>query len=131
MIWTRLAAALMGLTFLLHVLSGGPEVHAPLQSALHDPFLAAFAAVLWHAVSVVLAVLAGGLWVLAERRDPAWEAALSAIQLGFAALFVFYGLTRLGTLVAMPQWLIFLAIPALTRFGQSRKDAYGRTPARR
>jgi hypothetical protein len=121
MTWTRLAAALMALTFFIHVFGGGPEVHDPLQATLTDPFLAAFAAVLWHMVTVVLAVLAGGLWVLAGRRDPALEAILSAIQLGFAALFIVYGLTRLGTIWPMSQWIIFLAIPALTRFGQSRK----------
>ena len=121
--WTRLAAALMGLTVLLHLFGGGPEVHAPLQAALTDPLLAAFATVLWHAVTVVLAVLAGGLWVLAQRRDPALEAILSGIQLGLAALFVFYGVTRLGTVMPMNQWIIFLAIPALTRLGQSRNRA--------
>ena len=123
MIWTRLAAALMGLTTLLHVFGGGPEVHDPLQAALSDPFLAAFAAVLWHMITMVLVVLAGGLWVLAQRHDPALEAILSGLQLGFAALFVFYGLTRLGTVMPMSQWIIFLAIPALTRFGQSRKKS--------
>lgn len=119
--WTHLSAALMAVTFFIHVLSGGPEVHVPLQAALPDPGLAAFAAVLWHAVSVVLASLALDLFVLARRRDPAFEAVLAAIQIGFALLFVFYGVTRLGTLAPMPQWIIFLAIPALTRFGQSRK----------
>ena len=122
MIWTRLASGLMLLTFFLHVCSGGPEVHAPLQAALSNKGLAAYAAVLWHAVSVVLAVLAAGLWILAQRNDPALEAILSAIQLGFAGLFVFYGLTRLGSLQPMPQWIIFLVIPALTRFGQSRRQ---------
>ena len=121
--WTRLAAALMGLTVLLHVFAGGPEVHDPLQVALSDPFLAAFAAVLWHMVTVALVVLAGGLWVLAQRHDPALEAILSGIQLGFAAVFIFYGLTRLGTVILMNQWTIFLIIPALTRFGQSRRTS--------
>lgn len=120
MIWTRLAAALMALTFFIHVFAGGSEVHIPLQAALADQGLAAFAVILWHAVTVVLAVLAVGLWVLSRRYDPAFEMVLSAIQLGFAALFVFYGLTRLGSLMPMPQWIVFLAIPALTRFGQSR-----------
>ena len=123
MLWTRLAAALMGATVLIHVFAGGPEVHAPLQAALPDPGLAAFAALLWHAVTVVLIVLAYGLWVLAGRRDPALEITLSGVQIGFAGLFLFYGLTRLGTVWDMPQWLIFLALPALTRFGQSRGGA--------
>lgn len=121
MSWTRLAATLMGLTVLLHVFGGGPDVHDPLQAALSDPALAAFAAVLWHMVTLVLIVLAGGLWVLARRRDLALEAILSGIQLGFAALFIAYGLARLGTVIPMSQWIIFLTIPALTRFGQSRK----------
>lgn len=119
--WTDFAAALMALTLCIHLFAGGPEVHSSLQAALFDAGLAAFAAILWHAVSVVLAVLAVGLWVLARRHDPALEAMLSAIQLGFAALFIFYGLTRLGTLWSMPQWIIFSAIPALTRVGQSRQ----------
>ena len=123
MSWTRLAAALMGLTVLIHVFGGGPEVHDPLQATLSDPFLAAFAAVLWHMVTVALVVLAGGLWVLAKRHDSALEAILSGIQLGFAAVFVFYGLTRLGTVMPMNQWIIFLMIPALTRFGQSRRTS--------
>lgn len=118
MIWTRLAAALMGATVLIHVFAGGPDVHAPLQAALPNPALAAFAAVLWHAVTVVLIALSYGLWVLARRHDPALEIVLSGVQLGFAVLFVVYGITRLGTVFDMPQWMIFLAIPALTRFGQ-------------
>jgi hypothetical protein len=88
---------------------------------LSDPFLAAFAAVLWHMTTLVLIGLAGGIWVLARRQDPALEAILSGIQLGFAALFVSYGLSRLGTVVPMSQWIIFLIIPAMTRFGQSRR----------
>lgn len=121
--WTRVSAALMGLTFLIHVFAGGPDVHTPLQMALTAPGLAAFAAILWHAVTVVLTVLTFGLWWLADRDDPKFEAVLSGIQIGFAALFIGYGALRLGTLWPMPQWIIFLAIPALTRFGQSRNRA--------
>lgn len=123
MLWTRLAAALMGATVLIHVFAGGADVHLPLQATLADSGLAAIAAVLWHAVTVVLIVLACGLWVLARRHDPALETVLAGIQIGFAALFLVYGLTRLGTVWDMPQWVIFLAIPALTRFGQSRERA--------
>lgn len=123
MIWTRLSATLLALTFLIHVFAGGPEVHVPLQEALSDPALAAFAAVLWHAVTVVLALLTIGLWGLAGRHDPLLETVISGIQLGFAGLFIFYGLAWLGTLWPMPQWIIFLTIPALTRFGQSRHKA--------
>jgi uncharacterized membrane protein len=121
MIWTRFAAALMGFTVFIHVFAGGAEVHTPLQNSLSDDGLAAFAAILWHAVTVVLILITIGLWALTKRNDPMLEIVLSGIQLGFAALFIFYGLTRLGTLWPMPQWIIFLVVPALTRLGQSRR----------
>lgn len=94
--WTRFAAALMGAAVLIHVFAGGPDVHAPLQAALPDNGLAAFAAVLWHGITVVLIVLGYGLWVLAGRRDLALEIVLSGIQIGFAALFLFLGAEPAG-----------------------------------
>ena len=119
---TRITAALMALTFLVHVFMGGPEFHEPYQTVLDDPLLRAMAAVLWHAVSVVLAVLALGLWLLARRPDPALEAVISGVQLGFAGLFLWYGMVQLGSLMPMPQWMIFLALPVLTRLGQWQRQ---------
>ncbi|WP_439529040.1 hypothetical protein [Pannonibacter sp.] len=115
------AAVLMAATVVLHVVGGGPEVHDPLLAATVDPKLNAFVSVLWHAVTVVLVALAAGLAVLACRCDTALEAVLSGLQLGFAALFIGYGLMRLGNLTDMPQWVIFLSIPVLTRVGQMRR----------
>ncbi|WP_322892285.1 hypothetical protein [Yoonia sp. 72] len=119
MLWTRLAADLMGPTVLIDVFARGADL--PLQTALHVPELAAFAAVLWHAVSVVLIVLTYGLWVLAQRRGLAFKFVLSGVQVGCPAMFLLYGLRRLGTVIDMPQWMIFLIIPALTRFDESRE----------
>lgn len=120
---TRLAAILMGVTTLIHLFAGTPEVHDPMLAQLTDPLLGAFATVLWHAVTVVLLVLTFGLWLLAARRDAGLEAVVSGIQLGFAALFILLGAQRLGTLLPMPQWIIFLTIPALTRLGQWKTGA--------
>lgn len=115
---TLTAAGLMALTVGIHVFLGGQGVHLPLLAAVPDVGLAAFISVLWHAVTVVLIVLTIGLFRLAYHPDRSLEAVLSAIQLGFAALFLFYGATRLGTIWPMPQWVIFIGIPVLTRFGQ-------------
>lgn len=115
---TALAAGLMGVTVLIHVYMGGPEYHDQYQTIITDPGYRAMAAVLWHAVTVVLVVLTGGLLWLARGSNPPLELALAGIQVGFALLFIWYGLSRLGTLWPMPQWLIFLGIPALTRLGQ-------------
>ncbi|MGL4636082.1 MAG: hypothetical protein ACRCWF_08885 [Beijerinckiaceae bacterium] len=121
MIWTRIAAVLMGATIFLHIFGGGPSVHEPLQAAVASPVLAAFAAVFWHFITVVLAILAVGLWNLSRRDDLFLEFILSGIQIGLAALFLAYGFSRLGEPWSMPQWVIFLTIPALTRFGQSKR----------
>ncbi|MFN3953629.1 MAG: hypothetical protein ACK4LQ_04190 [Pararhodobacter sp.] len=126
---TQGVALLMALTVLVHVFLGGPEYHLPYQRELEDPLLRAMAAVLWHAVTVVLAVLAAGLVWLAHRPDPALEAVISGIQIGFAALFLWYGAVQLGSLVPMPQWIIFLLLPALTRLGQWQRPGAARAGA--
>jgi hypothetical protein len=119
------SAILMALTVALHVIGGGNDVHEPLQSALRTqgsaPELIAIAAVIWHLVTVAIAGLAYGLWVLARRNDAQLEILISGIQLGFTAVFIAYGIVRLGTPWAMPQWVLFIVSPILTRLGQSRR----------
>lgn len=120
--FTAVAAALMALTVVVHVVMGGPEVHDPLLVIVQNPVLGAFVSILWHAVTVVLIVLAVGLALLSRKSDPALELVLSGIQIGFALLFIGYGASRLGTLMIMPQWIIFLLVPALTRLGQAQRE---------
>lgn len=115
---TLIAALLMTLTVFVHIFPGGAEVHLPLQAAPIPEGLKAISSVIWHAVTVMLIVIAGGTFWLWRHPNPALETALAAIQIGFTGLFLFYGLTRLGEISSMPQWVIFLAVPLLTRFGQ-------------
>lgn len=117
---SAIAAALMAATLGIHLFTGGPEVHDALLAGQPVPGLRAFTSVLWHAVSVNLLVFTVALAALALRPNRALEATLAATQIGFAALFLAYGTVVLGTVWLMPQWVIFLAIPALTRFGQAR-----------
>ena len=120
---TATAAALMAATLGIHLFMGGPEVHDPLLAGQPVPGLRAFTSVLWHAVTVNLLVFAVALAALARRPNRALEATLAATQIGFAGLFLAYGAVILGTVWPMPQWIIFLTIPALTRFGQARSPA--------
>ncbi|MBU4529407.1 hypothetical protein [Hoeflea sp.] len=115
----------MAATVAIHVFLGGPEVHDPMLAVVTDTKLNAFVSVLWHAVTVVLITLTGGLAVLSFRRDLAMEAVLSGLQIGFAALFIASGLIRLGNLTDMPQWIIFLSIPLATRIGQALRPNAG------
>ncbi len=120
---TAIAAALMAMTLGIHLFMGGPEVHEAMLAGLQLPGLRAFASVLWHAVSVNLLVFSVALAALALRPNRALEATLAATQIGFAGLFLAYGAIVLGSVWPMPQWLIFLTIPALTRFGQARRTS--------
>ncbi|MGH1369629.1 MAG: hypothetical protein ACRBCL_13535 [Maritimibacter sp.] len=111
------AAAFCALTTGVHVVAGGPEVNAVVQASDLAPPLRAILGVIWHAVTVVLLVATFILAVASRRPLPSAEVAIAAIFLGWAVLFVFYGVTMLGTLLIMPQWIVFLLIPALISAG--------------
>jgi len=115
--WHLTAAALMGLTVLVHAFLGGPEVYTPIRSSLLDPQLIAVLSVIWHGVTVVLFAMTLGLIWMVRHHSPALALIIAGIQVGFAALFIGYGLSDLGTLAPMPQWIIFLLIPALMALG--------------
>lgn len=115
-----LTAGLMAGVVLLHIIGGGAEVHIPIQASELTPTLAAFSAVLWHAVTVALIAFTGALAWMAYRPNLPLAVAVVVIQLGWAGLFIFYGIQRLDQLMIMPQWIIFTILPALTAFGAWR-----------
>lgn len=112
-----LAAVLMALTVFIHVFMGGAVVMKPLRQTPMPRLIHAVMDVVWHGVTVTLICLALGLFWLAWNENPALLWMICAIQIGFAALFIWYGLTQLRSLKPMPQWVIFLGIPALTLWG--------------
>lgn len=120
------AAALSLATFLLHVIGGGPEIHQPLLAGAPSGTLAAFTSVLWHFVTVIVLINSGALGLAAVRQD--WRKPLvvlaSGQYLAVAMLFLFYGWTRLGSFMVMPQWLLFVGIGGLAIAGLSRSGGY-------
>lgn len=118
--WMAAAGALLLLTCYVHVFAGGPEIHVPIQASELALELRAISAVLWHAVTVVLLTFAvAAIWVaLRPNRD--LVVLLIAVQIGFAGLFLYYGQVLLGTVWPMPQWIIFLTIPAIMGIGLKR-----------
>ena len=111
------AAVLMGLTVGLHVFGGGPEIHDPIRASTLPDVVRAIGSVLWHGVTWMLILMAVALGWLSCRRNAALFVMVAAVQLGFAALFVFYGWSVLGNLWQTPQWVIFSGIPAIMFFG--------------
>jgi len=122
--WSRFhlaAAALMAFTFLVHTFVGGPEIYAPVRASDFDPALRSVLSVVWHIVTIMLAVMAVGVFVTAISRNAALEWVLIALNLGTAALFIGYGLADLGNVIEMPQWTGFLLIAVLMLIGQMRR----------
>ncbi len=104
---------------LVHVFPGGREIHRPmLASATLTPEKAVWS-VVWHGITVVLAF--GGIALIAAALLPEHALALAALPIaiffGFAALFLVYGVSRLGTIWTLPQWTAFLVISSLGSIG--------------
>lgn len=115
---TLAAATVMAATTQLHVIGGGAEFYQPIQTSAMEPPLRAISAVLWHAVTLLLAVQAVALVWLARHPDRAMATLLVAIQICFAGLFLFYGQTMLGTVWTLAQWTIFTILAGLIVWGQ-------------
>lgn len=119
------AAALLGATTLIHLFAGEGDVHAPLRALSGDGEMGLYVSVLWHAVTVVLAAMTVALFRAArapgDHHGAIWLVLTQSV--GFALLFLFYGLTLAGTLWLAPQWILFLAIAALITFGLRRARA--------
>lgn len=113
------AAALMGLTTLVHTFVGGPEINAPIRaSTTLAPELISVLTVVWHIVTANLAILTLSLFWLSRHPNLALANALLAMTLSYVALFVGYGLSDLGNLTTMPQWTGFAVIALLILLGQ-------------
>ena len=111
------AAGLMTLTVFVHIFMGGPEIMPPVRSAKLPRHVRAVMDVIWHGITVVLICIAGGLFWLTWNQNPPLLWTLSAIQVGFAGLFIWYGVRQLRNVYMMPQWVIFLGVPVLSLWG--------------
>lgn len=119
--WILAAGTLSALTLAVHVFAGGPDVHDAmlvLAGAFPD-VLKTFISVMWHAVTLILAINSAAL-LLAMRQSPSQKALVWFVccqYLAFAALFVLYGALQLGSLLLLPQWIVFVLISGLAITG--------------
>lgn len=115
-----LAAGVAALVLdLVHIFPGGREIHRPMVAAQWPEPAKAVWSVVWHAASAVMAL--GGLALIAAGLFPDQALVLAALPVALfistAALFLFYGIKRLGTIWVLPQWVAFLGISALAVTG--------------
>lgn len=112
------AGLMTALTFLVHVFVGGPELYAPLRaSALSIVSLSTWS-VVWHFVSVQLLLLAAALFYLTRNRNAGLFNFVLATTIGFALLFIGYGIIDLRSVLLMPQWIAFVVVAGLMLWGR-------------
>ena len=117
--WLGAAAALSSVLAAAHIIGGTPDFLAPVLLSDLAPEVRAVAAIVWHGVSVLLIVNSAVL-IAATMNRPAGRggAVWVALQyLGFTGLFLFYGITRLGNVTALPQWSVIGVISVLVFVG--------------
>ncbi len=114
-------SALMAGIVAVHVFLGGPQYAEPFLDDLSTPDLRAMSQVLWHAVTLSLILVALAYLWLGFHRNPALFVFTSALQFGWAGLFLFYGATHLGELATQPQWVLFLGFPASASWAERRR----------
>jgi hypothetical protein len=119
--WILAAGLLSFITLGVHVFAGGPEVHDTMLglAGAFPPMLRTFISVMWHAITVTLAINSAAL-LLAARYFPLRKALVWFVccqYMAFAALFVFYDLYQLDSLLLLPQWIVFILISGLAAAG--------------
>ena len=114
-----LAAAILSLTITVaHIVGGGAQYHAPILAGPLDVENKAIYSILWHFASLILALNTAALARLALSGANTELARFIALQaVAFAGLFLFYGLTRMGTVLLLPQWTAFLGVAVLAWLG--------------
>jgi len=120
------AGAFAGALTLIHIIGGGIDVHTPLLQTQANTELAAYISILWHGVTASLFVIAASLIFSGVHTRNGAAVAVVAISLciAFAGLFLVYGLSRLGTIWLMPQWIAFLAIATVSLIGLIKQGQY-------
>ncbi len=119
--WLLAAAVLSAVACLVHLFLGGTAFYGPALTRLGEVDGAILAAV-WHGVSLILAINAVA-YALAARPQATAVSSLqpTAIALSLAVTFLGFGLVRLGSLTATPQWTIFLLIGIFGLIGWRRR----------
>jgi predicted small integral membrane protein len=118
-VWLLAAGVAALVLDLVHIFPGGREIHRPMVASHWPEPAKAVWSVVWHAATAVMAL--GGVALIAAGLLPDQALALAvlpvALFLSAAALFLFYGLKRLGTVWILLQWVGFLGISALALVG--------------
>lgn len=116
--WLLAAAAVCGLTAVVHVFAGGPSVAGPLLASEMDDEAKYTNYYCWHLVTIVIVVMTigfayGAVAETAEDLTLAMSGLAGAFTLWSVALVVW----KRQSFLRMPQWLLFAPITVLGLVG--------------
>jgi hypothetical protein len=111
------AGLMMAITFMVHVFVGGPELYDSMRISNLSVIEQSSFSVVWHFTSMQLFLFAATLFYLARSQNKALFVFVLVTMIGFALLFVGYGLFDLGSVWPMPQWIAFAITTALMIWG--------------
>lgn len=122
------AAAVMGLTTAVHLFLGTGDIMTPILAAeaIH-PVVRGVALVVWHMVTLILAMSTVAMVYLAKQNNQALGLFVMLLQFGFAAIFLWINVAMFGALFTMPQWTAFLLaglfmLPSARQMGQQGRN---------
>lgn len=103
----------------LHVTGGGQSALVPALESNASDLVKAFISVSFHGVTVNLIICSVMLLMAArsETHRMVLTSLVIADYVAFAGLFLFYGMTQLGTVFLMIPWTIFLLIVVVSAVG--------------
>ena len=78
----------MGLTTVVHLFAGPPEIMSPILQANLRPVIRAIAMVVWHVAKLLLALMTFGIAYFTKFRSAGLSLFIILIQLSFAGLFL-------------------------------------------
>jgi len=116
----------------VHVIGGGADVHVPLLESDISAILKGYVSVLWHAITANMLLCSFMLFLAARKEEvrSLLTGLVIAQYLAYIGLFLFYGITRLGSVILMPPWIGFLVIVTVACIGLLR-DGRGKAPVAR
>lgn len=114
-----LAGTLSLVLTLVHIVGGGTDVHAPLLVSNASDVLKGFISVIWHTVTAALLTCSFMLFIASksERHRTMLTGLVIVHYSAFTGLFIFYGISRLGTVFLMLPWVGFLVIVMVAAIG--------------
>jgi hypothetical protein len=102
-----------------HIFGGGGDVHVPLLASDASDVLKGFVSVIWHGVTANLLICS--FMLLVAARNQSYRTMLTGLvianYLAFTGLFLFYGITRLGSVFLMVPWIGFAIIVSVASAG--------------